>query len=103
MKTFLAVLISAALLQQSSSSYNPVATTTHPVITPATEIRIPENFVHCSFNTLVAIGLENHIPMGIVVGDTPDTEICGIPLNLKQKTMTIAELLDSAKFSASQA
>jgi hypothetical protein len=97
MKTFLAVLVSAALLQQSNLQYNPVATTTHPVVTPTTEIRIPETSVHCSFNALVTIGMENHIPMGIIVGDTPNTEICGTSLNLKQKTMTMAELIAAIK------
>jgi hypothetical protein len=99
MKTCLAILISAALLQQSSTHYYPVATTTHPVATLATEIRIPETSASCTFNTLVAIGLENHIPMGIIVGDTPDTEICKTPLNLKQKTMTVAELIADLKIA----
>jgi hypothetical protein len=93
MKTLLAVLISSALFPQSGGQPFPLAHGTHPPIMLETTIRVPEVATRSALSDLVTIGLENHIPIGIIVEDSPDTYICSTPLNLRHGTMTIAELI----------
>ena len=92
MKTFLVVLMSGVLFQQSAPAYFPVAHGSHASVLLSTVIRVPESS-RSALSDLVAIGFENHIPTGITVAHTPDRDPCGTPLNLKPGTMTVADLI----------
>jgi len=93
MKRYSAVLILSVLFQQTGSLPFPIARGNHPEVTDDTIIRISEAPAHSALHDLLVIAFDNHIPLGITVGDTRDTDICGASLKLQRGTVTVAELI----------
>jgi hypothetical protein len=93
MKMFLAFVISSALVQQADFTPLPVSQVSHRPVVLGTTVHVSDTSSGSAFSDLVAVGLENHIPLGITLMDTPNSDICRVPLNLKQGTMTVAELI----------
>jgi hypothetical protein len=93
MKVLSAIAVSALLLQHPSPPPNPAARGVHPAVRPGATIHLPDTSTGSAFSDLLALGLHNHLPIGIVVGDGPDLNICRTPLRFTQGTMTVAELI----------
>ncbi|HVC47521.1 MAG TPA: hypothetical protein VND90_09775 [Terracidiphilus sp.] len=93
MKVLSALAISAVLLQHSIPPPNPAAQGVHRAVRLNTTVHVLETSAGSAFSDLVAVGLQNHLPIGIVVGEGPDSDICRVPLNFTQETMTVADLI----------
>jgi len=97
MKMFLAFVISGALVQQADFTPLPVPQVSHRPVMLDTTVHVPDTSSGSAFRELVAVGLENHIPLGITLLDTQNSDICRVPLNLNHGTMTVAELIAAIK------
>lgn len=93
MKNYLVVLILSALFPQTGSLPLSTVHGSHPLITTDTVIRIPETSAHSALHDLLAVAYDNHIPMGITLGDGPDEDICRATLDVQAGTMKIGELM----------
>lgn len=93
MKVFSAIAISALLLQQSTARPNPSAQGVHRAISLYSTVQISKASAGSAFSDLVAVGLQNHLPIGIVIGEGQDQDICRVRLNFTQETMTVADLI----------
>jgi hypothetical protein len=71
MKTVLAVVVLGALLQQWDPGSFLLAQNTRGPVMLGTAIHVPEATAGSAFSDLLAVGLENRIPIGLVVGMLP--------------------------------
>jgi hypothetical protein len=72
-----AILLIAALLgQQLGPNGLQITQATHPAVSFPMNIHVGGITKPTAFNSLVTIGTANHLPMGIVVGQSPDSALC---------------------------
>ncbi len=90
---YLAVLALSVLFQQSGALPFSPDHSGHRLVNLDTVIRVQEGSAGSAFTELAAIGFDNHIPIGIVLGGAKGSDICGTTLDLKPGEMTVAELI----------
>jgi hypothetical protein len=93
MLTFFAVLISGIFTQQLGAHGLQVTTVTHAPVTLTSVLHLHKASTGPAFRDLLTIGVDNHIPIGLVLATAPKTSICNVSLELREGDITVAELI----------
>ena len=81
----------AVLAAQSSPQVMQVTSNTHPSITPNSVLHLAKPSGESAFRDLLTVGVDNHMPIGFVIGAEPS--ICQVSFERKEGDVTVAELI----------
>jgi len=91
MKILVAVLTAGFLAQQPVRRAFQVTYDKHPPIALNTALQLEGASTEPAFRELLTIGVDNHMPIGIVLGAEPS--LCYVPLEDSPGKITVAELI----------
>lgn len=69
----------------------------HGPVTLDTKVRVPGASSGYALDEIVTVGSRNHIPLGIILMDTPNSDYCQARLKLDRGTMTVAGLIAAVR------
>jgi hypothetical protein len=95
MRRALAVLVIYLMTQALVAPAVSQTRRTHPEIGLNTLVRLPDAAGSSALASLVAIGFDNHIPMGIALLHGAETDACRIPLHFQRREMTMEDLINA--------
>jgi hypothetical protein len=79
--------------QQLAAHALQVTNAAHAPVTLTSVLHLHEVSTEPAFSNLLTIGVDNHIPIGLVLAAEPNTSICKMPLALREGDTTVAELI----------
>jgi hypothetical protein len=88
-----ALLIFGVFAQQLGAHGLQETNATHAPVTLGLVLHVRDKLNEPALRTLLEIGVDNHIPIGLVLAAAPDTSICKKPLNLSERELKIADLI----------
>jgi hypothetical protein len=97
MLKFLAVLASGLLAQQLGVHGLQVNDVTRESATLTSVLKVQKASNGPAFRDLLAIGVDNHIPIGIVLGATPEAGMCEVSLGLSEGSIKVADLITAVQ------